>query len=279
MTYFKEIPLSTWAQFKAFAEPPRLESIFRGQSNSVWELQTTLERSGIVEYFEEFEDELIFEFKRGAKFYLKEEHLPTTLLEWFSMIQHFGAPSRLLDFTKSPYVAAYFAFEQASEDYENIAIWVINKNFFYQKSLYYFEKKIDDPSSKNYAFNDETFEKVFNKSKEIDFNCLFPVEPLNINQRYHLQQSIFVCQGNAHKPLLEQLGFLQGSAEKAITKITIPINQKKTAIRDLIKMNITRATLFPGLDGFAQSLLMKYSSLASLGETVNFSEYPIEDIL
>lgn len=274
MKYYKEIELLSWSDFKNLAEKSKLEWIFRGQSNADWELQTTLERSNIIKTFPDFEDELIKEFIKGAKFYLKDEQAPATLLEWYSLIQHFGAPSRLLDFSKSPYVAAYFAFEQANQENGKIAIWVVNKNFLFQKALEYFKGKIDKNAWTSYAFDDMTFQYAFEKSKEGDFNCLFPVEPKNTNQRYYLQQAIFLCQGNPYESLTSQFGFLgQELLEKTIMKITIPASEKKKAIRDLIKMNITRATLFPGLDGFAKSLVIKFSTLLNVGETYDLLKY------
>src|SRR5216684_3693164 len=42
---------------------------------------------------------------------------------WLALMQHHGAPTRLLDFTWSPYVAAFFALERATSD---AAIWAIN---------------------------------------------------------------------------------------------------------------------------------------------------------
>jgi hypothetical protein len=46
-----------------------------------------------------------------------------------------------------------------------------------------------------------------------------------------------------------------GYQEASIVKIIIPRGSHKTAISDLNEMNVTSATLFPGLDGFARSLL------------------------
>jgi FRG domain len=274
MSYFNEVHLKNWTEFKDFAENTRLEYIFRGQSDANWDLSTTLDRSKITENFKKFEDELITEFKRGAKFYLKDEQVPSTLLEWFSMLQHFGAPSRLLDFSKSPYIAAFFAFEHTSLDVDKVAIWVIDKIVYYQKAMYYFKDKIQKLTvTGRYTYDDATFEKVYKKSKVDDINCIFPVEPLNINQRYYLQQSIFLCQGNPFEPFKNQLSFLSESYEKATIKVTIPTIEKKKAIQDLIKMNINRATLFPGLDGFAKSLLLKYGNLNSIGETHRYIEY------
>lgn len=273
--YYKHIKLKKWSEFKELAEKSRLEWIFRGQSNSKWELQTTLERSNIVENFPDFEDEILNDFKKGVKFYLKDESLPETTLEYFSLLQHYGAPSRLLDFTKSPYVAAYFAFEQATEDVEEVAIWVVNKIFLYQSSLYYFENKIDHLSARrNYTFNDRTFDLAFEESKKGDFNCIFPTEPNNQNKRYHLQQSIFLTQGNPYKPLLNQFDFIKSDIlTETFMKVTLPTSEKKRALREMQKMNINRATLFPGLDGFAKSLLLEYSNLSNYGETFEFLEY------
>ncbi len=276
MEYYKEIELPNWEEFKKLAEKSRLEWIFRGQSNSKWDLQTTLERSNFIKTFPEFEDELIREFKKGAKFYLNEEQIPSTLLEWFSMIQHYGAPSRLLDFSKSPYIAAYFAFEQANLKHDKIAIWVINKIYLFQSAAYFFEGKVDNFQSNHYTFDDQTFENVYNVSKKGNFNCLFPVEPNNLNQRYYLQQSIFLCQGNQYESLLNQFGFIKKEIlHKTIMKITIPSSERKTAIRDLIKMNITRATLFPNLDGFVKSLFLKYGNLSTFGESAEFLKYAV----
>lgn len=274
--YYEHIKFNNWSDFKELAEKSRLEWIFRGQSNSEWELQTTLERSKIVENFPEFEDELINDFKKGVKFYLKDELQPETTLEYFSLLQHFGAPSRLLDFTKSPYVAAYFAFEQANEEIDEVAIWVVDKINLYQSSVYYFENIIDYmlPSKNNYTFDDINFDKAFEEAKKGDFNCLFPTEPNNQNQRYHLQQSIFLTQGNPYEPLINQLKFIKSDIlKKTFMKVTLPTSEKKRALRDMQKMNINRATLFPDLDGYAKSLLLKYSNLSTFGETYEFLEY------
>lgn len=273
LTYYKEIKVKAWAEFKEIAEKSRLEWIYRGQSNAEWDLKSTLERSNIIDNFPEFEDELFNDFTQGAEFYLADEKLPSTKLEWFSMMQHFGAPSRLLDFTKSPYIAAYFAFEQANINVKEIAIWVVNKIYLYQKAMYYIQEKIDEPSYIRYAYDDKTFEKIYKKSKEGDFNCLLPIEPLNVNQRYYLQQSVFICQCNPYEKLINQLDFLGELKHDTIMKISIPSSERKVAIRDLIKMNVTRASLFPGLDGFAKSLFLKFGNLSTFEESGKNLQY------
>lgn len=178
--YFEHIELKSWSEYKKLAEKSRLEWIFRGQSNAGWELQTTLERSNIVCNFPKFEDELLNDFKKGLKFYLESEQVPESMLEYFSMLQHFGAPSRLLDFTRSPYIAAYFAFEQATEEFDHVAIWVVDKIALHQQALYYFKDRIEFSLGRDiYTFDDQTFENAFEESKKGDFNCIFPLRSEN----------------------------------------------------------------------------------------------------
>ena len=70
----------------------------------------------------EQEERILRIFRRKAHLLLT--HIPdeNDLLEWLALMQHHGAPTRLIDFTWSPYVAAFFALERAVCD---SAIWAI----------------------------------------------------------------------------------------------------------------------------------------------------------
>jgi hypothetical protein len=102
--------------------------IFRGHCSAEWSLQSTLERcapSGHRRVFTEYE--LVYEFKRRAHNYLGVHQLPAKPGEWLALMQHFGAPTRLVDFTRSPFVAAYFAFEELPADgCDNCAVLAIS---------------------------------------------------------------------------------------------------------------------------------------------------------
>jgi hypothetical protein len=80
-----------------------------------------------------------------------------------------------------------------------------------------------------------------------------------MNRRYSLQQSVFVSPANSFEPFMEQLYFLEGNITKSLVKIILPASLKHEVIRDLQKMNITRASIFPGLDGYSAALKMKYN--------------------
>ena len=87
--------------------------VFRGQSDAAWGLQSTLERTlggtWNAQSARKFEDYSLDVFKSKYHIYSGTEHLPKSKLSWLSVMQHYGVPTRLIDFTTSPYIALYFA--------------------------------------------------------------------------------------------------------------------------------------------------------------------------
>src|SRR6266508_176851 len=76
--------------------------LFRGQERADWELQTSFERFCNNNGFPPdrratTEDQLLREFKRAYHHY--HSRVPQTWIEWLSVMQHHGAPTRMLDFT------------------------------------------------------------------------------------------------------------------------------------------------------------------------------------
>jgi hypothetical protein len=95
---------------------------FRGQSKASWRLQPSIERlaseAGITPQVEKYVER---EFKRRAHHYISDLPDDEDALEWLALMQHHGAPTRLLDWTRSAYVAAFFAAESAGD--APFAIW------------------------------------------------------------------------------------------------------------------------------------------------------------
>ena len=86
--------------------------VFRGQEDYSWALSTSLERIHIDINRRVAEEYLLYEFKGAAHHYIDFSGIPQNTLEWLALMQHHGAPTRLLDFTKSPFVGCYFALEK-----------------------------------------------------------------------------------------------------------------------------------------------------------------------
>lgn len=249
--------------------------IYRGQRSSKWPLQTTLERAcenygHSLEKAKDNEKRLLREFQR--KYHHYSQYIPHSdnTLEWLSLMQHYGAPTRLLDFTYSIYVAAYFALEKAKkkdakeEDTKKECaekgnvVWAINGIWAIKKSADCFKK-----GSPEWKFisgditekNEKIFNRTFKRRNPKVFAC--QMNPFRLNERLTIQKGVFMCPGNVTLPFESNLRNLKGWNEKEnIVKIIIQQQVREKALGLLSNMKISRATLFPGLEGFAQSLMI-----------------------
>ena len=257
---FSTISLQGWQEFKDFIQSFGENWAFRGQVHSGWMLSNAIERTGFIQFYRGIEAEFLAEFQRGARNYLSKDETPAHLIEWLALMQHHGAPTRLLDLTKSPFIAAYFAFEHCPvNDDHAVGIWGININYLKNRSIEILSQEFGEALQQNKnLINEQLFEKLFYENNKA---LVFPVEPFRMNRRYSLQQSIFVSTGTSEQPFMEQLLFLGEDISKAVVKIEVPGCYKKQAMRDLQQMNLHRASLFPDLDGYALSLRLRYDNM------------------
>ena len=127
--------------------------LFRGQSQLDWELKTSLER--FLELFHQndkdkydenarrgLENYLLEEFQRRYHHYsAKEPEIDKSPIEWWALMQHYGVPTRLLDWTYSFYAALFFALEDLDNDVDKrnvekeAAVWVIDHEWLLNKFI------------------------------------------------------------------------------------------------------------------------------------------------
>src|ERR1700674_3515893 len=121
---YSELRIETWEEARGELAKFPGTWMFRGQENSDWLLTTSLERVKGARLSRYHTEGFIWaEFKKQAHHYLSGHLLPTNSLEWLALMQHHGAPTRLLDWTFSRYVACFFALEDSEED---SAVWAID---------------------------------------------------------------------------------------------------------------------------------------------------------
>src|SRR5262245_30744213 len=123
-----DIPTKTLRSWGQVHEYDHRGWIYRGQRCSDWQIKSSIERFFEREAIstirrEKVETELRRDFMRAYHHY--GDHIPREerVIEWASLMQHHGAPTRFADFTYSLYIAAYFALEAADGD---CAVWCID---------------------------------------------------------------------------------------------------------------------------------------------------------
>lgn len=164
--------------------------------------------------------------------------------EWLFYMQHYGVPTRLLDWTESPLVAAYFAVKdcKAEQDAPS-AIWVLDPLEWDATALG--EIKIDGSP----LYPDEDTQSYYLPSKR---PAQYPLAVYGTHNsaRIVAQQGVFTVFGSSEEPmnrLVEQGVF----PESSILKITIPADSISRVAGDLAALAFTESVVYPDLEGLA----------------------------
>ena len=257
----KDVVVSSWAhpQEELFAdawneELGRFRSryAFRGLSDADYNLQTTLTRLGGD--YAGLERHLLRNFKKYARRNVVEQD---SIWHWLSVAQHYGLPTRLLDWTYSPYVALHFATSNLEKFHLDGVIWAAN----YLKTHQLLPQPLQDRLAEEGA-NIFTVEMLTDSLPSLqEFSqlggsdgALF-FEPPSIDERISNQFAFFSAMPDATGILDQWLG----RHPDLCRRIIIPA-ELKWEIRDkLDQTNITERVLFPGLDGLSCWLKRQYS--------------------
>ncbi|WP_404993548.1 FRG domain-containing protein [Cupriavidus pauculus] len=235
----------SWASFKKWVETVRHEhqiAAYRGHGSNQFRLETTLSRIGRSNVLRYWSD-VIPMFRNHAETVLGQAFDMTQALDISKLLglaQHHGLPTPLLDWTNSPYVAAYFALSDAIENRSGrpkvryARVYGLSQSFFNNHS----PGIVTLPSLIPYAYSLE-------------------VSAMG-NPRLHAQQGRFIVTnvGNVEAFICNI------QAALGITYLVaadIPIAEAEVALDDLRLMGITAASMFPGLDGLCRMIKQQMS--------------------
>jgi hypothetical protein len=198
--------------------------IFRGLQSINYELITGIGRVKRAELNTNFdvnaETRMLNAFKQKGYSYLKSEF---STMELLTLAQHHGLPTRLLDWTWNPLVAAFFAVKYSEKNSDDGVI------YFADTGSFGFEKIDSDP----FAIKD-----------------LMLYDPIHVTSRISNQAALFLIHPNPNEPIIDT----------RIGKVVIAKGIKNDIEILLETMGIHNGSLFPGLDGIASYVEWLYTS-------------------
>lgn len=226
--------------------------VYRGLGDAQYPLLTSLMRLGGG--YDKLEHHLLRNFKK----YAHNNALPgDNLWNWLALAQHHGLPTRLLDWTHSPYVALHFATAKLDKFDRDGVIWCLN----YAQNREYLPprfKRIMDDEGTN-IFTGDMLNAVSNSLRELDDmqneDFLVFFEPPSLDERIVSQHALFTLLSNSRGRLDNYLK----THPDLYFRIMISADLKWEIRDKLDQANITERVLFPGLDGLSSWLKRHYA--------------------
>jgi len=276
---FLQAEIGSWDDFVTVAKVLSVGYIFRGQGDAEWPLETSFHR--LLASFKDqdskdpfrLEKKMLHEFQRRAHRYLPALPERADPTDWLAIMQHHGCPTRLLDFTYSFFVATFFALEEIRDVGAVFALPVsaIDPKWPKFSSV---SRTAEEDEHIQAIFDEANASIGFNMQENLVAEKLLCVEPRFLSERMSIQQGLFLMptkitlsfMGNLNRmfqvdddpqemDLAKLLNALHSSNDGHILlKFTFPASISDEILCDLERMNVTAATLFPGLDGYMRSL-------------------------
>lgn len=232
----------------------RSSYVYRGLNCATYPMQTSLMRLGGD--YAKLERHLLRNFRKYAH---RNAAPGNSMWNWLAVAQHHGLPTRLLDWTYSPYIALHFATANLHHYDKDGVIWCVNYVETNQYLPPKFKSVIQEEGSN--AFTAEMLESVCSNLQELDSFQEEPftlfLEPPSLDERIVNQHALFsLMSGPAYR-----IDTWLDEHPKHYYKIIIP-KTLKWEIRDkLDQANITERLLFPGLYGLSVWLKRHYSPI------------------
>lgn len=254
-----EMEVRDWTEFTKLADTRGMQTslmhgntyIFRGQSQARWDLSPSLARE-----LKGLDPEEVFAVENGCRRDFRSQALRhfdrsfieegDDLLDWWTMMQHYRAPTRLLDWTASPYVAAYFA---VRHDWDRDGcVWCYSPSHL--DVIMCKKHPVEEwKPGHTICLESKLLQNPASPPRVVTFS-----REQNTDRMIAQQGSFTVC----FQPLRDHaeiigdaLGELGGDV---LAKIVIPPRLKPEFLRRLKVMNIGANSLFPGIDGVGDSI-------------------------
>jgi hypothetical protein len=230
--------------------------VFHGLADVDYGLTTTLARIGAEPA--QVEGHLLRAFRKYAR---RDAVQADSVWDWLALAQHHGLPTRLLDWTFSPFVALHFATEDTTRYDRDGVVWCVDTAGIHALLPKQLQRLLDDEGAQ--VFTAEMLARGAPTLASLDAmtngDAPFVVllEPTSIDERIVNQFALFSLMSSPTARLDEWLKARPQLAKRVILPASL-----KCEIRDkLDQANITERVLFPGLDGLSRWLKRYYGPL------------------
>lgn len=217
---------------------------YRGQSSSEWSLNPKLLRYPSPPP----ESHLLNRFRQNASYILQQPQSSITDFDWLFLMQHHGAPTRLLDWTESALVGLYFSCITKPE--KDGALWVLSPCELNSKSNYTPEYRYEIPSFEDDQLINYSPKTIAGETK----TRLLPMAAIAVRNspRMHAQQGVFTV---AHRGESKLDDLAKEDGDEFLWRFLIPGDAKEGVLRELSILGFGRFQLFPDLSSIAEGVM------------------------
>ncbi len=223
------IPITDLGSFVGFIEKSAMGhyAIYRGQRED-WPLLPKIARLTPVDGGTLLAEKVTFtEFQQRAINFLARP--PDSEWDWLSLAQHHGLPTRLLDWTRNPLCALWFAVERPAARAER------------QGVLWMYKPEEDD-------FAEKLADSPFAAGRTM------LLEPRHVSPRIRAQEGVFTVH-TAHSESGRFVALERNKRQKSkLTKLVIPTDRFAALRGALDKCGVNANSLFPDLDGLSRHI-------------------------
>lgn len=239
---------------------------FRGQPSSSLALMPEI-------YREPFkgaqEAEIRQEFQARALQLVQGRH-PTMKWQWYFLMRHYGAPTRLLDWTDNPMVALFFAVDEAARKGFDprcdacvwaVNPWSLNELLKGDKRLKRKRIEIKGPMLPEWEEADEwlpDLEEAFATGDRVKVGSPAAIDPPHIDRRVAAQGSRFVIFGTNKDMRAMQLQGSKRKRRQLLGMLPIPGSKVRSLNKELALAGVTHSSLFPDLPGLSEEIRRKW---------------------
>ena len=226
---------------------------FRGMPDAADTLVTGLARLG--DRFDQTEPHILRAFRKYAR---PEEAAGSSLWNWLALAQHHGLPTRMLDWTYSPFVALHFMTEDMMQFDRDGVVWAVD----YVRANGLLPQVLKDVAARECAgvFTADMLDEAADSLGRFDGLAqgepfVVFMEPPSLDARIINQFALFSLMSS---PTARLDHWLAGHPD-IYRRLVVPASLKWEVRDKLDQANVTERVLFPGLDGLSRWLKRYYT--------------------